>query len=40
MDSWTFTNQRVEVTVALAIILAKPTLAVAVGRLIGAVFMS
>jgi hypothetical protein len=38
MDLWTFKNERAEVTLALAIILAKLTLVIAVGRFIGAVF--
>jgi hypothetical protein len=32
MDLWTFKNERAQVTIALAIILAKLTLVIAVGR--------
>jgi hypothetical protein len=38
MDLWAFKNERVEVTVALAIILGKLTLVIVVGRVIGVVF--
>jgi hypothetical protein len=38
MDLWAFKNERAEVTIALAIILAKLTLVIAVGRCIRAVF--
>ena len=38
MDLWAFKNERAEVTIALAIILAKLMLAMGVGWFIGAVF--